>query len=171
MTVDEPLRVRLSGARAGDYVIVEVRSDGSLVVAPDNSRPARPPARLPAPSLLDDLFSSRPRGQPATLPEALGNWGIALEESELVWEFVLGDVDGKAGYIAVTNARFIFLARSGRGLTVARDERLIDVRNVELVRRGRRPELVITWTESESVLHTTDKAALPRVQELLTTSP
>ena len=60
MDSSRPLRVTLTGDVSGAYVVVEQRSDGSLVVAPDVSRRSVPvPRRSASPfaTLLSGLLT------------------------------------------------------------------------------------------------------------------
>jgi hypothetical protein len=164
-------RVTLTGDFAGDYVVVEQRADGSLVVAPDPSGRSRAPARRPAErggggSLLAGRLS-RPPTEPPNLPEILDGWGVELADGEGISEFLIADVDGKTGFLAITTQRFIFAAQSGKGLGVVQEHLLSAARNVELVGRRRRPKLRVTWHGSESVIGVLDRDATSRLQETL----
>ena len=162
--------VTLSGDLAGDYVVVEERSDGSLVVAPDPSRRSGAAARKPAPQGVGSLFSglfSRPPSEPPNVPEILEGWGVELGEGEVVNEFLIADIDGQTGFLAVTTQRFIFAAHSGKGVGVVHEHLLSAARNVELVGRGRRAKLRVTWHGSVSTIGILDREALPRLQETL----
>ena len=162
--------VTLSGDLAGDYVVVEERPDGSLVVAPDSSRRSGAAARKPAPQGVASLFSgllSRPPSEPPNVPEILEGWGVELGEGEKIGEFLIADIDGQTGFLAVTTQRFIFAAQSGRGLGVVHEHLLSAARNVEVVGRGRRAKLRVNWHGSVSTIGVLDRGALPRLQETL----
>jgi len=170
MDSERPRHVTLSGDLAGNYVVVEERPDGSLVVAPDRSRRAAP-ARRPEPQGIGSLFSglvSRPPSTPPNVPEILEGWGVELGEDEDVSEFLIADIDGKTGFLAVTTQRFIFAAQSGKGLGVVQEHLLSAARNVELVRRRRRAKIRVTWHGSESTIGILDREALSRLQAILT---
>jgi hypothetical protein len=163
--------VTLTGDIAGEYVVVEERADGSLVVAPDPSRRSKATARRPAErggagALLSGLLS-RPPIEPPNVPELLDGWGVELGEGEAISEFLIADVDGKTGFLAITTQRFIFAAQSGKGLGVVQEHLLSAARNVELVGRRRRPKLRVTWHGSESVIGVLDRDATSRLQETL----
>ncbi|MGH2885777.1 MAG: hypothetical protein ACRDPA_24280, partial [Solirubrobacteraceae bacterium] len=68
----------LSGDLGGDYVVVEERPDGSLVVAPDPSGRSGGAARKPAPDGVGSMLSgllTRPPSTPPNVPEILERWG------------------------------------------------------------------------------------------------
>jgi hypothetical protein len=162
--------VTLSGDLAGDYVVVEERPDGSLVVAPDSSRRSGAAARKPSPQGVGALFSgllSRPPSEPPNVPEILEGWGVELGEGEEISEFLIADIDGQTGFLAVTTQRFIFAAQSGKGVSVVQEHLLSAARDVELVGRGRRAKLRVTWHGSVSTIGVLDREALPRLQGTL----
>jgi hypothetical protein len=167
-------QVTLTGDVAGDYVVVEERADGSLVVAPDTSRRSEARARRPtAPretgslgALLSGMLN-RPPSKPPNVPELLEDWGVELGEGEGVSDFLIADIDGKTGFLTITTQRFIFAAQSGKGLGVVQEHLLSAARNVELVGRRRRQKLRVTWHGSESVVAVLDRDALPRLHETL----
>jgi hypothetical protein len=170
MNSQRPLHVTLTGDRSGDYVIVEERPDGSLLVAPETSRRSGRAARQRAPGAGSTLLSEmlfRSKQSPTTVPEALQGWGVELREDELVWEFLVADVDGRTGYVAVTSQRFIFVAQIGRGLGVAQEHLLSSARDVEFVRRGMKHKLRVTWNGSETLIGASDRHSLSRLQQLL----
>jgi len=168
----EPRRhVTLSGDLAGNYVVVEERPDGSLVVAPDASRRPAAAARRSEPQGVGSLFSglfSRPPSTPPNVHEILEGWGVELGEDEDVSEFLIADIDGRTGFLAVTTQRFIFAAQSGKGLSVVQEHLLSAARNVEVVGRRRRAKLRVTWHGSESTIGVLDREALSRLHETLT---
>jgi hypothetical protein len=162
--------VTLSGDLAGNYVVVEERPDGSLVVAPDPSRRSVAAARRPAHEGIGSLFSgllSRPPSTPPNVPEILEGWGVALGEDEDINEFLIADIDGTTGFLAVTTQRFIFAAGSGKGLGVVQEHLLSAARNVEVVGRRRRAKLRVTWHGAESTIGLLDRDALSRLHETL----
>jgi hypothetical protein len=171
MDAEPRQHVTLTGDFAGEYVVLEKRSDGSLVLSPDPSRRSKPPARRPADrggagSLLAGLLS-RPPTAPPNVPEILDGWGVELADDEGISEFLIADVDGKTGFLAITTQRFIFAAQSGKGLGVVQEHLLSAARNVEVVGRRRRPKLRVTWHGSESVIGILDRDATSRLQETL----
>jgi hypothetical protein len=170
MDSKRPRRVTLSGDLAGDYVVVEERPDGSLVVAPDPSGRSGGTARRPAPEGVGSMLSgllTRPPSTPPNVPEILDRWGVELGEDEDMSEFLIADIDGTTGFLAVTTQRFIFAAGSGKALTVVEEHLLSTARNVELVGRRRRQKIRVTWHGSESTIGVLDRDALPRLHELL----
>jgi hypothetical protein len=169
-------RVTLSGDLAGDYVIVEERPDGSLVIAPDPASPsagtghrprstARPPTSGVG-SLLSGLLAS-PKSKRMTTEEILEEWGVRLRQDEQPGEMFVADVDEKPGFVTITSQRFIFVADTGSGLSVVHDHLLSAARNVELTRRGMRHRLRVTWHGTESVILTPDRKSLARLQHYL----
>jgi len=162
--------VTLSGDLAGDYVVVEERPDGSIVVAPDPSGRSGAAARRPAPEGVHSLFSglfNRPPSTPPNVPEILDGWGVVLGDDEDVREFLIAEIDGTTGFLVVTTQRFIFAAGSGKTLGVVQEHLLSAARNVELIGRRRRPKLRVTWHGSVSTIGVLDRDALPRLQETL----
>lgn len=162
--------VTLSGDLAGDYVVVEERPDGSLVVAPDASRRSGAAARKPSPDGVGSLFSglfNRPPSEPPNVPEILEGWGVELGEDERISEFLIADIDGRTGFLAVTTQRFIFVAQSGKGVGVVQEHLLSAARNVRVVGRRRRAKLRVTWHGSESTIGVLDRDALSRLEETL----
>jgi len=170
-------QVTLTGDRSGDYVVVEERPDGSLVVAPDRSKRSSPGAPRATPraggslsgsgSLLSGLLA-RPVRTPPSIPETLEGWGVELGDDETTSDFMLADIDGKAGFLAITSQRFIFVAQTGKGLGVVQENLLSAARNVEVVGRRRRQKLRVTWHGAESVISLHDQGALARLERHLT---
>jgi hypothetical protein len=169
MASQRPVRVTLTGDVSGDYIVVEKRPDGSLVIAP--ARPSRSAGatRRPASnvgSLLAGLLT--PSGQaPRSDVEILEGWGVELREGEGVSEFLVVDVDDRTGFLAITTQRFIFAADTGRGLTIVQEHLLSAASKVELVRRGFRHKLRVTWPGVESLIGAPDRKTLSRLQEHL----
>jgi hypothetical protein len=162
--------VTLSGDLAGEYVVVEERPDGSVVVKPDPSRRSQAARQRPAPQGAGSLFSglfSRPPSTPPNVPEILEGWGVELGEDEDVSEFLIADIDGRTGFLAITTQRFIFAAGSGKALGVVQEHVLSAARDVELVGRRRRPKLRVTWHGSESTIGALDQEALCRLHDTL----
>lgn len=163
-------RVTLSGELSGNYVVVEERSDGSLVLTPDTSkRAASSPARQAAGG-VGSLFSgllARPAPGPPDVPAILEGWGVELAEEEGVDDFLIADIDGTTGFVAITTQRFIFAANTGRGVGVLQEHLLSAARNVELVGRRRKPKLRVSWHGSESVIGVLDRGALTRLEQRL----
>ncbi|HTP18117.1 MAG TPA: hypothetical protein VMJ65_00845 [Solirubrobacteraceae bacterium] len=166
----ERRRVTLSGDLAGNYVVVEERPDGSLVVAPDPTRRSGGTRRQPEPEGVWSLFSgllTRPPSTPPNVPEILERWGVELSDDEGISDFMIAEIDGQTGFLAVTTQRFIFAAGSGKALRVVQEHLLSAARNVEVVGRKRRAKLHVTWHGSESVIEVLDRDALPRLYETL----
>lgn len=171
MSSDRRRHVTLSGDLAGEYVVVEERADGSLVVAPDPSgRPAparRPPAESEGPSLFGGLFARPPR-TPPDVPTILEDWGVALGEDESVDDFILAEIDGRTGFLAITSQRFIFGTNTGRKVTVVQEHLLSSARDVELIGRRRWQKLRVSWHGVASVISVPDRDALARLHQRLT---
>jgi len=163
--------VTLSGARSGNYVVAEERPDGSLVLTPDTSRrAANPPARQ-ATGAINSLFSgllARPEKGPPDVPAILENWGVELAQDEGVEDFLIADVDGTTGFVAITTQRFLFAANTGRGVSVLQEHLLSAARNVELIGRRRKPKLRVSWHGTESVIGVLERDALARLEQHLT---
>jgi len=162
-------RVTLRGDVSGDYVVVEERPDGSLVLAPDTARQSGSTARPATPNfgtLLSGLLAS-PKSKRMTTEEILEEWGVQLRADELPGEMFVADVDERPGFITITSQRFIFVADTGTGLSVVQDHLLSAARNVELIRRGMRHRLRVTWHGDESLIVTPDRKSLARLQHYL----
>jgi len=174
MDSPRPRHVTLSGELSGAYVVVEERPDGSLVLTPDTSRRvARPPAGQAAGG-LGSLFSgllARPEKGPPDVPAILEGWGVELAEEEGVDDFLIADVDGTTGFVAITTQRFIFAANTGRGVSVVQEHLLSAARNVELVGRRRKPKLRVSWHGADSVIGVLERDALTRLEQHLTRHP
>lgn len=149
MSDDRTVRVRLLGDRSGDYVVEEERPDGRLVLAPDTSR-SRRRARGggSTASSLSRLLTRRGSG-PATIHEALNEWGFELRDDEFVTDFLEASVAGRIGFAAVTNQRVAFFVRSGAERRAIEEHLLSDVREVTLVRRPFKSVLRVCWENSE----------------------
>ncbi|HEY2655856.1 MAG TPA: hypothetical protein VGI55_08710 [Solirubrobacteraceae bacterium] len=159
----------LSGDVSGDYVVLEERPDGSLVVAPESGRPrhrVRSAARTSGGGLLAALRSQQPV-EPATVPEMLEEWGVALAPNEAVDDFLLAEVDGRSGFVAVTTHRFIFAETRRREPTVIEEHLLSAARNVEPVGRLRRQRLRVTWHGTDSHIFVPDRDAFARLHRKL----
>ncbi|HKO28958.1 MAG TPA: hypothetical protein VJU80_15980 [Solirubrobacteraceae bacterium] len=168
MDSHRPLRVTLTGDVSGAYVVAEQRLDGSLVVVPDASRAsATIPRRSASPitALLSGLIT--PPDRAMTGIEVLEGWGVALDEAERIEEFFVADVDDEAGFLAITTERFIFVADRGKGSTVVHEHLLSAARDVELVRRGLRQRLRVTWHGVESLVGGLDRNATARLEHHL----
>lgn len=168
MDSPRPLRVTLSGDVSGPYVVVEERSDGSLVVAPDMSRrsgaaPRRSTSQVA--TLLSGLLAPPEKSMSGV--EILEGWGVPLDEEERIDEFFVAEVDDQGGFLAITSQRFIFVADSGKGPTVVHEYLLSAAGDVELVRRGLRHKLRVTWHGAETLVSGLDRKALARLQQLL----
>ena len=175
--MDAP-RVTLTGDRVGAYFVVEERPDGRLVLAPDPtasaSKTRRPttasgqPESAGAGLSLPEMVSRRRRRAPATVHEALDEWGVELDVDEFVAEFAIADVDGRNGFVAITNQRLIFLAPAGGELRVADERRLSADRSVAVVRRGLTRKLRISWAGREMLIGASDGRTLARLKRHLT---
>lgn len=171
MDSQRPLHVALTGDLSGDYVVVEERPDGSLLLAPDTAKRLRPAARRPAANAGGTLFSgllSRPAPSPRTAPETLEDWGVELGEDEIVREFLVGDIDGRMGFLAITSQRFIFVADAGGRLGVVQEHLLSAARDVEVVRRRRKQKLRVSWHGAECLIGVPDQDSLSRLERHLT---
>jgi hypothetical protein len=172
MSSDHHRRVTLTGDYAGEYVVVEERADGSLLVTPDPAgRPAAPARRAPARSEGPSLFAgllSRPARTPPDVPTILEDWGVALGEDEPVNDFILAEIDGRTGFLAITSQRFIFGTNTGRKVTVVEEHLLSSARDVELIGRRRWQKLRVTWHGAASVISVPDRDALARLHQRLT---
>jgi hypothetical protein len=160
--------VTLTGDVSGAYVVSEQRSDGSLVVVPDASRrSAAAPRRSPSvvTSLLSGLITPAEKGM--TGAEVLEGWGLQLDEDERIEEFFVADIDDEVGFLAITSERFIFVADRGKGSTVVHEHLLSAARNVELVRRGLRQRLRVSWHGAESLVGGLDRKAIVRLEHHL----
>jgi hypothetical protein len=162
-------QVTLTGERSGAYVVVEERADGSLVIAPDHSGRSSPRTPRAAPrsgGLLSGLLTRPPR-TPPSIPETLEGWGVELAENETTSDFMLADIDGKAGFLAITSQRFIFVAQTDKGLGIVQENLLSAARNVEVIGRGRRQKLRVTWHGTEALISLHDRDALARLESHL----
>jgi hypothetical protein len=160
-------RVTLTGERHGDYVVIEERPDGSLVLAPAPTA-ATPHRTSPPQGLggLAGLLARRPRS--GSLPDVLDELGIVLAPDERVDEFLLAEVNGTNGFAVLTNRRFIFSTHAharGRG-GISREQPLSALR-ADLVKRGRRRSLRLSWDGGEMVVEAPDRTALDRWQQKL----
>ena len=99
--------------------------------------------------------------------EVLEGWGVELGDEERIEEFFVADVDDEAGFLAVTSQRFIFVVDRGKGHAVVHDHLLSAARNVELVRRGMRQRVRVTWHGVESLIGGLDRKAIARLQHHL----
>jgi hypothetical protein len=99
--------------------------------------------------------------------EVLEGWGTPLHEGEQIEEFFVADVDDRAGFLAITSQRFIFVTDIGKGSTVVHEYLLSTARDVELVRRGLRQRLRISWHDAETFVGGLDRKALARLQHHL----
>lgn len=165
-------RVSLSGDMSGQYVVVEERAHGFLLLAPDLSRNAEgasEPAGLDAGAMpvLARLFSRSRRQEPKDITGLLAGWGAQLGEDEVLGEFLAADVDGRPGFLVITNQRLIFFAHTVGRSRPPEEHLLVDARNVALVRRGARRELRVAWRGSDSVISGLSRGSLERLQQRL----
>lgn len=112
-------------------------------------------------------LASRPAQEPATVPEMLEEWGVELADNEAIDEFLLAEIDGRTGFVALTNHRFIFATHTGRDFTVVQDHLLSAARNVELVGRRRKQRLRVTWHGSDSLIWVPDRDAFAHLHQKL----
>jgi hypothetical protein len=169
METSRPRRVSLTGELTGDYVIVEQRSDGSLVLEPDTSKRSSRRRRRP-PSSIGGLLAGlgvRSNNSASSEVEVLEDWGIELGEGESAVEFFVADVNERSGFVVITSGRFIFVADTARGLAANQEHPLDSASDVELVRRGRRYRLRVTWDGADSVIDAPDRKTLARLREHL----
>jgi hypothetical protein len=160
---DRP-RVMLSGDRDGDYLVVEERDDGSIVLEPD-----------PAPTRR----ASRPFGglrlrvpdSTATLPQTLHQLGVRLERTETVREFRLGELDGVPGFGLVTDRRFQFIATTAANPHPTVDRRLTELREAALTERVRGARLDLRWTDHTQQVLSGGRDELVRLQAALSAPP
>jgi hypothetical protein len=150
-------------------VVVEERPDGSLVLAPEESRGSRRAQRRMSEvgnTLLSGMLFT-PKQPPTTIPAALDDWGVDLGEDELVREFLVADVDGRTGFVAVTSQRILFLVNVGRELGIAQAQLLSSARGVDLVRRGVGHKLRVRGDGFEMLIGVSDRGSLARLQQAL----
>jgi hypothetical protein len=160
--------VTLSGDKSGEYVVIEERPDGSLVLRPVASkRVSRPVESSPSPlgGLLSRLRT--PEESPKTDEELLEGWGLQVRQDEHIREVFVADVDKRAGFLAITTERFVFAAHEARGRSGVEERRLSAVRSAEVVRRGFRHELRVIWEDAETVVGALDGEALSRLEGYL----
>lgn len=116
--------------------------------------------------MLSGLLAS-PKSKRMTTEQILEDWGVRLRHDELAGEMFVADVDERPGFITITSQRFIFVADTGSGLSVVQENLLSAARSVELIRRGMRHRLRVTWHGTESVIVTPDRKSLARLQQYL----
>jgi hypothetical protein len=161
-------RVTLSGSRSGRYVVVEEQPDGTLVLTPDRQPTGtreRPPER-PLGATAGLLAALKPRSRDQrTVPELLADWDVMLDPGEAVAEFLMVNVDGRYGYVAITSHRLIFVPVSS-GAT--REERpLSTLHGVDLVGHGRRGSLRLSWDDGLMLIRADARDALSRLERSL----
>ena len=149
MTSVPPVRVQLTGDREGSYVVAEERADGSLVLTPDARRRSRVSAD--SSGLFAQLFR-RPLPGALTPSEALSAWGVDLAEGEFVEEFAVADVDRQHGFVALTNHRLIFLARTRTALAPQQEYSLSQLGSVQPLGRGGKAGLMVGWTQAAPIV-------------------
>lgn len=173
-----PARVHLTGDREGAYIVSEERADGSLVLTPEagsgpGGRPGgRPPSRerrqpVSTGVLLSQLFTGRRAESFSTSREALAAWGVDLHEDESIAEFVIADVGGLHGFVALTSRRLIFLEGGGGTALEPRLERPLEqLRAVKPVGRRGRGGIAIEWEDgAPTVVESLDRAQLGRLHD------
>lgn len=149
MSDDRTVRVRLVGDRSGEYVVVEERPDGTLVLAPDPSPSRRRARRGGSAGASWSKLLTRPGSGPATIHEALDEWGFELGDDEFVTDFLEAGAGGRTGFAAVTNRRVVFIARRGHEMRAVDEHPLSGMREVELVRRPFKTVLRLSWGNEE----------------------
>jgi hypothetical protein len=169
MSSERLRRVTLTGDVSGKYVVLEERSDGSLVVAPDRrgapgTTAARPVGddRSPLARLL-----RRAEEAPVNVPELLARWGVLLGEDERVLEFLNVEIDGTLAFLAITSQRSISVSIGARGSPLTRAYLLSAASGVSMVRRGMSSKLRVSWHGSEMLIGGVSRGVLLRVQGLL----
>jgi hypothetical protein len=117
--------------------------------------------------LLGLLRRSTPR---LTMAGALNQMGAGLRDGEQPVGMWLGRVDGVDGYVAITDVRLFFVGSVGRpkGSLPAQERLLSELIHVEVLRRRRKPTLVIDWRcSSSTVISKLSAKDLPRLHSLL----
>lgn len=112
-------------------------------------------------------FVPRSAPEPATVPEMLEEWGVELADDEGIEDFLLAEIDGKTGFVALTTHRFIFSAHTGRDVNVVQEHLLSAARNVALVGRRRKQRLRVTWHGTDSLIWVPDQDAFARLHRKL----
>jgi hypothetical protein len=170
MSSRQPIRVSLSGDRSGEYVVTVEHPDGSLVLRPEDS--GRPTRRHPRPrhgalgALLSGRLASNSGDGSQTVPEMLEEWGVGLHGDEQVREFLHLEVNGIAGFAAITTARMIFAPHHVRGPGSADEFALATLENVELSLRRGRHRLRATWASGKTTIQGS-RDALDRLRQAL----
>ncbi len=75
-----------------------------------------------------------------------------LLEDESVDEFAVADVDGQQGFVAVTNHRFIFLARTRTSLAPRQEYSLNQLASVEPLGRRGKAGLIVGWKQAAPIM-------------------
>jgi hypothetical protein len=172
MSSRRPIRVSLSGDRSGEYIVAEERADGSLVLEPDGSgrSAARPRQRRAAHgalgALLSGMLTDASGDGSRSVPEMLEEWGVKLRGDEQVRDFLPLEVDGVAGFAAITTARMIFIPHRARGSGSVREFPLDTVQRMELSQRRGRQRLRVIWASGETMIQGA-REALDRVTQAL----
>ena len=169
MTVGEPssdrARVKLSGDRDGDYVVVEEHDDGSLVLEPD---PAPPPSRRASRS-LGGLRLRRPEST-ATLPRPCMSSGFASSAPRRSASFASPSSTACRGTAwsptIGSNSR---TTETKPHRTV--DRRLTELRQAALTDRVRGARLDLHSSDRTEQVVTGGRDELARLQAALTTPP
>jgi hypothetical protein len=172
MSSRQPIRVSLSGDRSGEYVVAEEHPDGSLVLRPEDSGAPTARPRHPRPghgalgALLSGMLTSNSGDGSQTVPEMLEEWGVGLHGDEQVREFLHLEINGLAGFAAITTARMIFAPHHTRGPGSADEFALATLENVELSPRRGRQRLRVTWASGETTIQGS-RDALDRLRQAL----
>lgn len=104
---------------------------------------------------------------PTSVPAVLAGWGLELEDDERVDAFVMAEVDGAGGFLALTSTRFLFFDGNGKATALAQERPLSELRHVELVRSGLRRRLRIDWERSETLVGDLGRSRLQELHDRL----
>jgi hypothetical protein len=169
MSSERLRRVTLTGDVSGEYVVLEERSDGSLVVAPDRTWAPGATAASPVGDTRSPLARLLRRAEEASVnvPELLARWGVLLGEDERVLEFLNVEIDGTPAFLAITSQRFISVSVGTRGSPLTRAYLLSAASEVGMVRRRMSSKLRVSWHGSEMLIGGVSRGVLLRVEELL----
>jgi hypothetical protein len=159
-------KVTLSGYRAGEYVVVDERADGTLVLAPQAAAAPQAPA-APQPratpglgGLLGRLMARPSDSDPRTVPELLSDWGVPLASGEQLMEFAAIDLDARRGFAALTSRRLVF---SPEGAS-AEQWPLATLQGVTTERVRRRTVLRVDLGGRSLVIEAVDRDTLARLE-------
>ncbi len=165
MARPQAVHVSLTGDRSGDYLVVEERPDGSLLLAPA-------PVAFPDRKVIRSANRWRGGRQRAdrealTVPELLMGWGVELADGEFVVEFLAGEIDRRNGFLALTRDRLIFVSQGGQGPAAVLAHPRSSVRNAWIVGARVSRKLSIALQDGEIVIEAADAASLRRLRDRL----